>query len=219
MLDSFERALTEDERRHLLARLQSARAESRYALPKTGAASAAVCGGLMLITLWLSDAPRLVIVGFWMGIALVFALWIGLPWRRLMRAQIPILEDALRADRARELRLRSSRVVEFEEEEDEGACYAFDVDAGSSSIFVIGQEFYEDDDFPNSDFSMVDLLGTHGRSIDTMLTKRGRKLHPERVIPAQLKNRLDLPDHLEIVQAPLDRVESALRTQNPELRT
>ena len=219
MLESIERALTDDERNHLMARLQSARAESTYALLKTGAASAAVCGVLMLFTLWLSDAPWLVVVGFWMGIALAFALWIGLPWRRLMRGQIPILENALRANRAHELRLRSTRVVEFEEEEDEGACYAFDFDGGSSSIFVVGQEFYEDDDFPNSDFSMIELLGTEGRPIDTLLTKRGRKLQPERVRPAQLKNRLDLPEHLEVIQAPLDRVESALRTQNREPRT
>src|SRR5829696_1559208 len=125
MLDPIERPLTDGERRDLSARLQNARAESARALVKTGGASAAICGSLMLITLWLSDAPAVVIVGFWAALALVFTLWIGMPWRRLMRGQIPIMEEALETNRARELRVQSARIVEFEEEEDEGACYAF----------------------------------------------------------------------------------------------
>jgi hypothetical protein len=50
--------------------------------------------------------------------------------------------------------------VEFEGEEDEGACYAFEYGL-DASIFVAGQEFY-DDDFPNSDFSIVEILGASG---------------------------------------------------------
>lgn len=208
-----ERQLSAAERQHLTARLDGARAESRRAMLTTAAASAAVCGPLMLLTLWLSDAPAAVVVGFWSAITLVFTLWIGLPWRRLMRGQIPILQDALDANRARDTTVRSERVVEFEEEEDEGACYAFDRD-GTSAIFVIGQEFYDDDDFPNSDFSMTELLGRTGRPVDWLLTKRGRKLTPERVVPARIKNGLELPEHLEIVPAPLERIESALRRAN-----
>jgi hypothetical protein len=211
MLDSIDRPLDDGERRHLMARLAAARRESRVALLKTGAASAAVCGVLMLVTLWLSDAPAVVVVGFWAGMTLLFTLWIGLPWRRLMRSQIPILEDGLWTNRARELRVRSERVVEFEEEEDEGACYAFAQDGGASTIFVIGQEFYDDDDFPNSDFAIVEILGGSGRPVDVLVTKRGRKLTPERVVAAGVKNQLELPEHLEVVATPLERIESALR--------
>jgi hypothetical protein len=210
MLETIERPLTGEEHFQLFTRLQTAREASRKALPKSLAASATVCGALMLLTLRLSDAPVLVIVGFWVVMMAVFTVWIGMPGRRLMLGQIPILEGALHGNRARELRLRSERVIEFEEIEDEGACYAFDYD-GVSSIFVVGQEFYEDDDFPNNDFSMTELLGATGAPIDVLLTKRGRKLIPERVIPAAIKNELELPDHLEIVPAPLDRIESALR--------
>jgi hypothetical protein len=215
VLDTIERPLNADERSQLTARVRNARVESSRALLKTGGASALVCGVLMLLTLWLSDAPAVVIVGFWAVMTVLFTLWTGMPWRRLMRGQIPILEDALTANRAREVRLRSNRVVEFEEVEDEGACYAFDRGYafdrdGSSAIFITGQEFYEDDDFPNSDFSMIELLGTSGTPVDVLLSKRGRKLAPERVVPASIKDGLELPEHLEIVQAPLERVESAL---------
>jgi hypothetical protein len=126
-----------------------------------------------------------------------------------MRGQIPILESALRAGRAREIRIQSPRVVEFEEEEDEGACYAFEHDAGSS-IFIVGQEFYEDEGFPNADFSIVEILGESGTPIDSRVVPHGRKLTPERIVPAAVKHRLELPDHLAVVAAPLDRVESAL---------
>jgi hypothetical protein len=213
VLETSERPLNADERDQLMARRQNARAESSRALLKTGGASGAVCGVLMLLTLWFSDAPVAVIVGFWSLMTLLFTLWIGMPWRRVMRGQIPILEDALQANRARDLRLRSNRVVEFEEVDDEGACYAFDRD-GSSSIFITGQEFYEDDDFPNSDFSMIELLGTNGTVVDVLLAKSGRKLTPERVIPAGVKNSLELPEHLEVLPVPLDRIESALRRRS-----
>jgi hypothetical protein len=213
MLNPIERPLSDSERQHLTERLHGAHSESRTALLKTGAASAAVCGVLMVLTLWLSDAPAFVILVFWACMATIFALWIGLPWRRLMREQIPILEDGLRTNRARERRVRSDRVVEFEEEEDEGACYAFAQDGGASTIFVIGQEFYEDDDFPNSDFGIVEILGGSGRPIDVLVAKHGRKLAPERVIPADVKNQLDLPEHLDVVETPVEQIESALRRQ------
>ena len=204
-----ERPLSTDERAHLEARLANARRESAGALVKTGAAAGLVCAALALLTILASDAPRLVIVGFWVALWLVLTLWIGLPGRRLMRQQIPILEDGLRTNRTRVIRVRSSRVVEFEEEEDEGACYAFDVD-GSSTLFIVGQEFYEDDDFPNSDFSMVEVLGGSGRPIDVLTQKHGRKIQPERVVPAAIKNELQLPEHLEVVAAPVDAIETGL---------
>ena len=79
-----------------------------------------------------------------------------------MLSQIPALENALRTNRARAIRVQSERVVEFEEQEDEGACYAFEHDA-ASVVFIVDQEFYEDDDFPNSDFSMIEILAVPKR--------------------------------------------------------
>jgi hypothetical protein len=177
---------------------------------KAGGASALVCALLAAATLLVSDAPKPIVIIFWTVLWLLFTLWIGLPWRKLMRGQIPVLEDGLRTSRVRVIRLQSTRVVEFEEEEDEGACYAFEHDA-DSSVFIVGQEFYEDDGFPNTDFSMVEILGGSGHAIDTLLTKDGRKLRPERVVAASVKHGLEVPQHLEVVPAPLGRVEEMLR--------
>ena len=108
----FERPLSVDEQLHLRARLANARGESGRAVLKAGGASAVVCGVLAAATLLVSDAPRWVVLLFWTLLWLLFTLWIGLPWRKLMRGQIPILEDGLRTSRVRVIRLQSSRVVE-----------------------------------------------------------------------------------------------------------
>ena len=208
-----ERPLTGAEREKLSARLAHARTQASLALVKMGAASIVVCGVLMIATLLASTAPPLLIVVFWLVLAALFTIWIGMPQRRLMLSQIAPLEDALRANRARVIRVQSEHVVEFEEEEDEGACYAFEHDA-ARVVFIVGQEFYEDDDFPNADFSMIEILGRSGTPVDIWLEKSGRKLTPDRVVPAKVKWTLELPEHLAVVDVPLDRVEDLLPKQH-----
>ena len=207
--DATERALTADERAQLSARLTEARAGRRSALAKTALSTLLVCGFLALFTIAVSRAPSWLILIFWSALVVVFVLWIGVPQHRMMHEREEMLSDAPLASRARVTRVQSTRVVEFEEEEDEGACYAFDY-RDQRSVFIVGQAFYEDDDFPNSDFSLIDLLGTHGRPVDSTLVKTGRKLVPGRIVPADTKRLVQVPDHLSVVPAPLDRVEAGL---------
>jgi hypothetical protein len=207
--DATERTLTADERAQLSARLAVAEAGRRSALAKTAISSLLVCGVLAIFTIALSSSPRWTILLFWSALVIVFTVWHGVPVHRMMREHESMLSDALLASRARVWRVQSERVVEFEEQEDEGACYAFDY-RDQTSVFVVGQQFYEDDDFPNSDFSILDLLGTHGRTVDSVVVKTGRKLLPARVVPADVKRLVQIPDHLTVVGAPLDRVEAAL---------
>jgi hypothetical protein len=209
VLSQTERSISDEERGQLTARLENARNECARALMKTGVVSAAVCGVLALLTFLASDAPRALIAAFWAALCLVFTIWIGVPQRKLMAGQARAFEEALRTNRVREIRVQATRVVEFEEEEDEGACYAFGHEA-NAAVFIVGQEFYEDDDFPNTDFSMLEILGSRGQPVDVLLVKRGRKLEPERVVPAAVKNRLELPEHLAIVNSSLDTIEASL---------
>jgi hypothetical protein len=209
-----ERPLTPDERAELSARLTRARQERATALVKTALSATIVCGILAVITMAASTAPWWVIVPFWSGLVVIFTLWIGLPWHRLMTQQVASLSDALRTSRARVTEVHSSRVVEFEEEEDEGACWAFEHGRGAS-LFVVGQEFYEDDDFPNSEFAIVDLLGSRGQTVDSLLMKTGRKLTPERVVPASVKRLVAIPDSFTIVDAPIEDVENRLDRLRP----
>ena len=209
MLTRTERALTPQEREHLGARLLNAQRESRTTMTKTAVSSILVCGALALLTSAASDAPLWSIVLFWAGATMVFTLWIGIPWHRDAKQQVDWLADALRTDRVRVVRIVSPRVIEFEEEEDEGACYAFE-HGPESSVFIVGQEFYEDDDFPNSDFSLIELLGSHGSPVDVLVEKTGRKLTPERVIAAKAKHMMEIPEHLSVIEAPLDLIEQEL---------
>jgi hypothetical protein len=210
LIPTTERPLSERERAELTRRLDAARDARARSLTTSAGASALVCGALALATLLASNAPNAIVLGFWALLWLFFTLWVGVPSRKLMTHQVAAFETALRADRAREIRIRSERVVEFEEEEDEGACWAFDHGA-DATLFIVGQEFYEDDDFPNSDFALVEILGEHGSPIDVWTENHGRKLGPERVIPGIVKNTLEIPEHLSVVEARLEDIEDALR--------
>ena len=211
MITSTTRPLNDGERAELSSRLENAGRESRGALVKTGGVSTLVCVVLLALTLLASDAPWWIVTAFWLVLAAVFTLWIGMPWRRLMRQQVVSFEAALRANTARVTRVQSDRVIEFEEEEDEGACYAFALSDGTT-VFICGQEFSGEERFPNSDFSLIDVLGPESNPITTLLEKNGRELTPERVIPASTKRQLAIPDHLTVVSEPLDTIEDALRS-------
>jgi hypothetical protein len=211
-LQQLERALTDAEKLELQTRLDRLQSMIRVGPLKTAAASVAVCGILAILTLVFSEAPRLVIVGFWLVLAILFTVWIGVPGRADVRRQQALLTAALQDDRGRVFRVQSNRVVEFEEIEDEGACFAFDIGDGRV-LFVLGQEFYADDEFPNTDFSLVTVLGPGNVITDEIFTKSGTKLEPERRIARDVKERLTIPDHLDIVDADLAAIESALPRQ------
>ena len=51
--------------------------------------------------------------------------------------------------------------------------------------------------------------------MDISLEKTGRNLTPDPVVPAKVKWTLELPDHLAVVDVPLDRVEDLLPKQSP----
>jgi hypothetical protein len=208
-VQEFDRRLTDDEKREVARRLERLRSMVRFSLLKAFGASVIVCGALAALTLLVSDAPRALIVGFWAVLAALFTLWIGVPGRSGLRRQATALEAVLQHDRAQVFRAQSTRVVEFEEIEDEGACYAFDV-GGGRVLFVQGQEFYADDDFPNSDFSLATVLGPGNAIVDEIFTKSGAKLEPERCIARDVKNRLTIPDHLDIIDADLATIETSL---------
>lgn len=208
-IEHVERDLTKAERAELAARVERLDRLTRFSLLKAAAASLIVCAILAAVTLLASDAPRPLIVGFWLGMTLLFNVWIGTQGRAGFRRQRTALAQAIRHNRARVCHIRSTRVVEFEEIEDEGACYAFDV-GDRRIVFVQGQEFYADDEFPNTDFSLVDVLGPGNAAVDAIFIKTGARLEPERRIGRDVKDRLTIPDHLEIIEGDLETIESPL---------
>jgi hypothetical protein len=163
-------------------------------------ATIAITGALWVLTVLAArDVALWIPTMVWSLIALFFlgsSYRDSLPRRRWALAR-------LRDGSVREHRIWSEDVVKFEEEEDEGACFAFQI-SQERIVFVCGQDFYETEEFPNSDFSIVETLGNQ-------IENRGRKLKPSRVISPSAWRNLSYPDHLQMVTGRLEDLEVILR--------
>lgn len=200
------RPLTEAERRALRAKIRALagtrKRASKASLLLTG-------GGVLLLwlwTLWASDAPWVVVTAFWLVVGAAIGFWVRRDMRRdagRMGDMARRMESALRKNAADVYDVRARRFAEFEEIEDEGAGYAFELD-GDRLVFVSGQEFYESARFPSLDFSLAYALDEHGQSVDLFIEKRGAKAAPAKKIPAVVKRTFDLPEHLEMRAGTID---------------
>ena len=177
-----------------------------------------VFGALWALTLILSTAPWPVVTVFWLVVGLAIALWI----RHDFKAQLGTydvmrrgVESALRADQARVVDIRARAFVAFEEFEDEGACYAFEIAEGRI-FFLSGQQYYESAKFPCLDFSLVHVLDEDEQVADVLIEKRGARAVPDRVIPVEVKVRMELPEDQEIIEGRLDELEALLIEAAPE---
>ena len=206
-LEPLSRPLTSAERRLLGARIRSVDDDIRRA-------NRAVIPGLIIIailwglTLLASDASWIIVTGFWLVVGTVILLWS----RHDLKKHADVLsqmkkgyESALAHDTAAEYVIESRAFAEFEEFEDEGACYAFEIE-GPKVVFVSGQEFYPTSKFPSLDFSLVYILDERGREVEMVIDKRGPKASPERVVPASEKFDRGLPEHLDVVEGSLNEV-------------
>ena len=212
MLEPSRRSLTAAERRLLRARIHSLAARRRRGATASLVVPAAVVFVLWFWTIVASDAPWPVVTAFWLVAGGGITMWV----RRDMRidaghegAMARRLESALRRDAADVFDVRARAFAAFEEVEDEGACYAFEIDGGRV-VFISGQEFYAGARWPTLDFAVVYPVDERNAAADFWIEKRGEKASPSRTIPAAVKRHLDLPDHLATVDGGLDGLESRL---------
>jgi hypothetical protein len=101
-------------------------------------------------------------------------------------------------------------MAELEEEEDEGACYALQLE-NNKIIFVTGQDDYASAWFPNTDFSLVEIYGDGNVLVEGFIEKNGKKLTPQRTISAKVKSKLRIPDHLEVIDGGPGDLENLLK--------
>jgi len=173
---------------------------------------------LWIWTLLASDAPWHIITVFWITIGSALTLWLrrdmrGDNFQRMKRA----MESALVRSEADVYDVRARAFAEFEEVEDEGACYAFELDH-NRLLFVTGQEFYASAKFPSLDFSLVYVLDEQGQTVEMFIDKRGPKATPARTISASVKSTLEIPEHLEVRTGTLDEVVSVLTPRLADAR-
>jgi hypothetical protein len=208
-IEDSVRPLSEPELRLLSGKISSQyRRQKRYRGRIVKVALVLWAGGSALTLLANRANPRPVVLLAWAGIAVVIAAWMLLEDRFKTLARIRSLEDAFRRGEAHVIRIRSDEMVEFEEEEDEGVCYAFQV--GDRIVFISGQDFYPSAKFPNSDFSLVEMIDGGGSIVERAIVTSGKKLQPIRTIAAELKSKLRIPEHLQILQGRLEDIDRLL---------
>lgn len=209
-LENAVRQLNDAEKRLLNAQVSSLRRREQRYRKRCAITGAALWVGGSTLTLLarrtISGWP--IVVAVWGGIGVLIALWIILEGNSRRQARVRNIQLALRDGVCHVIRIRSGRVLEFEEAEDEGACYAFQV--GDSVVFICGQEFYPTRKFPSTDFSLVSFRGHDGHDAEQLITTNGTKLQPFRTVPAKGRTKLRIPEHLEVVRGNLDEIEVLL---------
>ena len=140
------------------------------------------------------------------------ATWTLVGEKRRRRQSAGWLADALSRNLADVTRVSSDEMVEFEEIEDEGACYAFQV-SDDEILFIEGQEFYSSAKFPNTDFEIVRIFDSRGMQVEGFIRKSGIKLKAARQVSEETKGRLRMPEHLARVQGRLQDLEQILTGQ------
>ena len=212
MLTPVGRPLAGAERRVIQAKIRSligrGNRASRVALPITSG----VVLILWLATIFASDAPWPIVTLFWLVAGGALGLWVHRDKRKhagQFSGMVRNLESALRRNAADVYDIRARRFAELEEIEDEGACYAFELEDGRL-VFISGQEFYEAARFPSLDFSLVYVLDERGQAVDMLIDKRGPKAAPAKTIPGTVKRTLDVPDHLETRIGTIDNLEASV---------
>jgi hypothetical protein len=98
-------------------------------------------------------------------------------------------------------------MVELEEEE--GTCYVFQL-SGQRIVFVSGQDFYASARFPNSDFSLIHIYDEKEGVVEAFIEKHGKKLRAKRKISGELRSKMKVPDHLQVIAGKLDDLEELL---------
>lgn len=169
-----------------------------------------IFGILAILTIWAEGKNPGIILGFWSVLGgLITVPGFIQEWRRLSR-KITAYDEAISMASAEDLTISASRFWEFEEQKDEGACYAFELVSGGV-VFVSGQDFYPGARFPTIAFSIVEFRDRSGCVLDMTIEKRGAKTAPERVISAKQKAQLEIPAHGAFFPGALDEVCAKLK--------
>ncbi len=180
---------------------------------RTPTAHFAVAAGIVLalwfLTLIASGAPWFVVTVFWLIVGSAITFWVLRDAHNDLSRSKAILDSALRRNEADLYHVRAARFAELEEIQDEGACYAFEIDA-DRIVFIAGQEFYAGAKFPSLDFSLVYVLDERGETVEMFIDKRGAKTAPAMKIPAAKKRELEIPDHLVTRVGRIDDLEVML---------
>ncbi len=210
MFEQTERELSLKELRLLRQKISLRRGQEVACLKRSfvaGLVISAIISGLVLLS---SKASGIIVMLFFFALWLTLSLWIGLSEMSKLSKIVRELEGAVVMNRACATRITSEQMVEFDEVEDEGACYAFQV-AKNKIAFVCGQDFYSSPTFPNTDFEIVEIPDSQGQPLEGWIEKKGQRLTPLKNISSNVKKTLNVPRHLHVIDGELDKLETLLQ--------
>lgn len=203
------RTLSDQEERRL-RRLLTRRPRLSLASPRLWIVGLGASGVLWVVTVLASKLVFWPTV-LWLPFAILMPLWIGWDEHRKDRARRCGIESALAANHAEEIRVATTEAVVFDEIEDLGEAWAFQVDP--DRVLFLGPRQDLPRGFPTTAFSYSEILDATGIIIDVRFALQGEKLAPVRRIPAEAQRGLDLSRDLELLPGKLDRLEGLLRSR------
>jgi hypothetical protein len=211
MFEQYERSLLPQEKRLLAQKISLRRKQRNASLRRSFFVSFGGASALAALVLLASDASHYVAGLFFLGLGLTMWLWVGFSSKSEFSKSVAELEDALSRNTASVTHIASQEMIEFEEIEDEGACYAFQI-LENKIIFVCGQDFYSSSKFPNTDFEIIEVFNSREKLVEGFIEKKGVLLAPFRKISAGIKKTLVQPEHLAVIEGQLDKVETILKS-------
>lgn len=166
-------------------------------------------GVIAVLILWLARINWSVAVPFAAITSIGVSVWTYVDEFSKHKRLREFYDGALSYNTAHVTEIEATATIELEEVEDEGATFAFQVGA-TSVLFISGQDFYTSERFPNSHFSIVEILTGTGDVARLLVETKGRKLTPLRTIKKDPKKWADWPKHLQLVDGKLDDLERVL---------
>ena len=123
------------------------------------------------------------------AIYLVIVLWVRMEERVKSDRAISNIKEALVKNIATVIHCQSDQLIRLDEIEDEGPHYFFQV--GDNEILALGgQEYYENDSFPNTDFEIVTIYGKFKYPVFFEKYLYGKKIKPKGIVTKQEKAQL-----------------------------
>jgi len=208
-VEGVVRPVLETERRAMRRALWRRRRHLHHLKQRIFAYGAVLFGVLWGLTIVASRDSVVVVTIFWLVVGSALTLWSYFSAKTDLTRQVTRFEEPWVRNEVNEVRVQSMEMVEFEEEEDEGACYAFQLDSGRI-LLISGQGYYPSARFPNTDFSLARFYDNNGICIEELIHKRGHKLKPSRIVPAKVKSALFIPGHLEMIEGKISEVEGLM---------
>ena len=201
------------ERRLLIADLRRSQSRLRSFPKSQWSAGVVIFGLLWASTVIATKGNWLLPTAFWSLLGVAISAWVYSSEKPKYAAAVRRCEDVLRQNEVHEISIRTDALVELEEIEDEGACYAIQL-RDHLIVFVSGQDYYPSARFPNTDFSVIRIFDSEKSLVHEFIEKRGSKLRPKRKISAEAKAQLEVPLHLQVIEGDLDELENLLARNN-----